>query len=80
MRGAATESGGRCAVCGSSDLVEHRPGEIERLDQVSFSFSFSPEHNRTFRVVRCRACTHLFWIRSPTPSRRSTTTSSTRST
>jgi 2-polyprenyl-3-methyl-5-hydroxy-6-metoxy-1,4-benzoquinol methylase len=56
----ATDSDDRCVVCGSPDLVERRPGEIDRLDQVSFSYSFSPEHNRTFRVVRCRRCTHMF--------------------
>ena len=50
----------RCVVCDSTEVEEIRPAEIERLDQVSFSYSFSPEHNRTFRVVRCRRCTHRF--------------------
>lgn len=60
MGSQATGPDGRCVICGSADLVVHRPGEIDRLEQVSFSYSFSPEHSRTFRVVRCRACTHLF--------------------
>src|SRR5437867_4305382 len=60
MESTATGSEGRCVVCGSTDLAEHRPAEIDRLEQVSFSYSFSPEHSRTFRVVRCRRCTHLF--------------------
>ncbi len=56
-----------CVICGSSDLEEVRPADIERLEDVSFSYSFRPEHTRTFRVVRCRACTHVFC--SPLPSR-----------
>ena len=55
----------RCVVCDSSEIEVVRPAEIERLDQVSFSYSFSPEHNRTFQVVRCRRCTHRFC--SPLP-------------
>lgn len=50
----------RCVVCGSSDLVEIHPAEIERIEDVAFSYSFSPEHARTFRLVRCRSCTHQF--------------------
>ncbi len=49
-----------CAVCEGADLEEVRPAEIERLDEVSFSYSFSPAHTQTFRVVRCRTCTHQF--------------------
>jgi predicted TPR repeat methyltransferase len=60
MGSTATASEIPCVVCGSTDLVERRPAEIDRLEQVSFSYTFSPEHNRTFRVVRCRRCTHLF--------------------
>jgi SAM-dependent methyltransferase len=56
-----------CVVCESSDLEEVRAAEIDRLDQVSFSYSFSPEHTKTFRVLRCRRCTHLFC--SPLPER-----------
>src|SRR5215471_10362316 len=55
-----------CVICGSSDLSEYRPAEITEISDVAFSYSFSPEHNRTFRVVRCRACTHLFCSPLPT--------------
>jgi SAM-dependent methyltransferase len=57
----------RCVICGSPEIEEYRPGEIGRLEEVSFSYSFSPEHSKTFRVVRCRRCTHLFC--SPLPER-----------
>jgi SAM-dependent methyltransferase len=56
-----------CVICGGSDLDEVRPADIERLDQVSFSYSFRPEHTRTFRVVRCASCTHVFC--APLPAR-----------
>jgi 2-polyprenyl-3-methyl-5-hydroxy-6-metoxy-1,4-benzoquinol methylase len=49
-----------CVICGGSETEEVRPAEIERLEEVSFSYSFRPEHTRTFRVVRCRTCTHMF--------------------
>ncbi len=49
-----------CVICGSPDLTERHPAEIERIEDVSFSYTFSPEHARTFRVVRCRSCTHEF--------------------
>ena len=52
-------------VCGSQSLVEHRPAEVQSLDEVSFNYSFAPRNNRTFRVVRCRDCSHLFC--SPLP-------------
>jgi SAM-dependent methyltransferase len=57
----------RCPICDSSDLREVWPAEIERLDEVSFSYSFSPEHTKTFRVVRCSGCTHRFC--APLPER-----------
>jgi SAM-dependent methyltransferase len=53
-------------VCNSPDLSEIRPAEIERLDQVSFSYSFSPANNKTFRVVRCARCSHAFCAPIPT--------------
>ena len=57
----------QCVICGASNIVEVRRAEIQRLDQVSFSYSFSPEHARTFRVVRCNNCTHMFC--APLPPR-----------
>jgi 2-polyprenyl-3-methyl-5-hydroxy-6-metoxy-1,4-benzoquinol methylase len=56
-----------CVICGGSALEEVRPAEIHRLEEVSFSYSFRPEHTRTFRIVRCPACTHMFC--SPLPAR-----------
>jgi 2-polyprenyl-3-methyl-5-hydroxy-6-metoxy-1,4-benzoquinol methylase len=55
-----------CTVCESSDLREVRAAEITRLEEVSFSYTFSPEHGKTFRVVRCRRCTHQFCEPLPT--------------
>ena len=63
----APAAGARCVVCGSPDLEERRPAEIEALDDVSFSYSFSPQHSKTFRIVRCRRCTHQFC--APLPER-----------
>lgn len=49
-----------CVICGSTKIVEVRPAEVHRLEDVSFSYSFSPQHTKTFRVVRCEGCTHVF--------------------
>ena len=49
-----------CAVCGSHDVEEWYPAEIHGLEAVSFRYTFSPDHTRTFRVVRCRTCSHAF--------------------
>jgi SAM-dependent methyltransferase len=62
-----TDTGARCVICDALDLEEVRPAEIDGLDDVSFSYSFSPQHSKTFRVVRCRACTHQFC--APLPGR-----------
>ena len=57
----------KCVICDSPNLEEVRPAEIERLEEVSFSYSFSPTNSKTFRVVRCKSCTHLFC--APLPAR-----------
>lgn len=49
-----------CPVCGTFDAVERYPADITGVDQVSFSYSFSPAHNKLFRVVQCKACTHVY--------------------
>lgn len=54
-----------CPVCGSHDVFEMHAAECERLEDVSFSYTFSPQNSRTFRVVRCRDCTHAYC--SPIP-------------
>lgn len=56
-----------CVICDSTNLTELRPAEIDQLEQVSFSYSFSPEHSKTFRVVRCNDCSHVFC--APLPAR-----------
>ena len=56
-----------CVICGGENLSQVRPAEIDRLEQVSFSYSFSPEHSKTFRVVRCDDCSHVFC--APLPER-----------
>ena len=28
----------------------------------AFDYAFSPAHNRTYRIVRCQTCTHVFSI------------------
>jgi 2-polyprenyl-3-methyl-5-hydroxy-6-metoxy-1,4-benzoquinol methylase len=54
-----------CPVCQSTDLRQWYPAGITRPEEVDFSYSFKPEHARTFRVVRCQSCTHAFC--SPVP-------------
>ena len=51
-----------CPVCAGTELVELYPAEIKGADEVSFSYSFSPAHNKLFRVVRCanKKCTHVY--------------------
>jgi len=55
-----------CVICSSSELEEVHPAEISRIEEVSFSYSFSPENCKTFRVVRCTRCSHVFC--APLPS------------
>ncbi len=47
-------------MCDSSDVSEISPSQITDVAQVSFSYMFKPEHQRTFRIVRCRRCSHVF--------------------
>lgn len=49
-----------CPVCGSGNLAEWYPADVESAADVSFSYTFSPEHRKTFRVVRCLECSHAF--------------------
>jgi SAM-dependent methyltransferase len=50
---------GRCLVCDSKNAVELYPSDIN-LKKLSFTYEFSPESQKTFRVVRCADCTHVF--------------------
>jgi 2-polyprenyl-3-methyl-5-hydroxy-6-metoxy-1,4-benzoquinol methylase len=54
-----------CPVCDSHDLRVWYPAEIEDPSEVSFSYTFSPHHSRTFQVLRCRGCTHAFCFPIP---------------
>jgi ubiquinone/menaquinone biosynthesis C-methylase UbiE len=50
-----------CPVCGSNDqrtLYDDTLGD----DLPPFDYAFSPEHMRTYRVVRCNSCSHAFCI------------------
>lgn len=50
-----------CPVCGSQDqrtLYDDNLGD----DLPPFDYDFSPEHMRTYRVVRCNTCSHAFCI------------------
>lgn len=54
-----------CPVCGSNEIRVWYPSQIRDVDQVSFSYTFRPQHTRTFQVVRCSSCTHAYC--SPVP-------------
>ncbi len=48
-----------CPICKSYDTYQMYPADVD-VNKLSFTYSFSPESNKTFRVVRCRNCTHVF--------------------
>lgn len=54
----------KCPICGLGKTTEMYPGNIN-LDKLTFSYAKTPESNKTFRVVRCHNCTHVFC--SPIP-------------
>ena len=54
----------RCPICKSQNTVELYPKNID-LRTLTFTYEFSEESQKTFRVVRCRSCTHAFC--SPLP-------------
>jgi ubiquinone/menaquinone biosynthesis C-methylase UbiE len=49
-----------CPVCQSTDVVRKYGGEITSGKDISFSYTFSPEHSKTLDVYSCNACTHKF--------------------
>jgi 2-polyprenyl-3-methyl-5-hydroxy-6-metoxy-1,4-benzoquinol methylase len=49
-----------CPVCKSHDVNEAYPPQITSGKDVSFSYTFSPEHSRTFAVFGCKKCGHKF--------------------
>jgi 2-polyprenyl-3-methyl-5-hydroxy-6-metoxy-1,4-benzoquinol methylase len=54
-----------CPVCDSAETQPWYPAQIQDAEQVSFSYTFSPGHNRTFQVLRCRVCTHAYCFPIP---------------
>ena len=53
-----------CPICKSLNTVELYPENID-LSQLTFTYEFTPESQKTFRVIKCRNCTHVFC--SPLP-------------
>lgn len=53
-----------CPICKSDNSKELYPGDVS-LNKLIFTYEFTPESQKTFRVVVCRDCTHVFC--SPLP-------------
>lgn len=50
-----------CPICGEKDRIAVLwPSEVPDVQNVSFSYTFAPEHTKTFQVNRCLSCTHRF--------------------
>lgn len=58
-----TESS-KCPVCRSQNNYQLYPADID-IQRLVFTYEFTPESQKTFRVVRCHNCTHVFC--SPIP-------------
>ena len=54
----------KCSLCGSTKIMEMYPSNID-LKKLSFTYVKTPDSNKTFRVLRCKKCTHVFC--SPIP-------------
>ncbi len=54
----------QCPVCNSNKTSEMYPADID-INKLMFTYAKTPQSNRTFRVVRCSYCTHVFC--SPIP-------------
>ena len=61
-----TDSTIECPVCGSTRTAVWYEPELTDVREVSFSYTFRPEHTRTFAVRRCSECSHAFC--APIPS------------
>lgn len=53
-----------CPICSSSDLKVLYDSTLGN-DFPEFGYNFTPSHNRMYRVVRCKKCTHTY--SSPRP-------------
>ena len=54
----------RCPICNSTDTFELHPENID-IRKLTFTYEFTPDSQKTFRVVRCRSCTHAFCSQLP---------------
>lgn len=54
----------KCPVCKSNKVFEWYPSNIE-LSKLSFTYTKTPDSNKTFRVVRCKNCSHAFCFPIP---------------
>jgi len=54
----------QCPICKSQNTFEWYPENID-IGKLTFTYEFTPESQKTFRVVACRRCTHAFC--SPLP-------------
>jgi len=54
----------KCPICKSSKTIQLYSSNIE-LSKLSFTYTKTPDSNKTFRVVRCNNCSHVFC--SPIP-------------
>lgn len=54
----------KCPVCMSKDTYELYPANAD-IKKIVFTYEFTPESQKTFRVVRCGNCSHVFC--SPIP-------------
>lgn len=54
----------KCPICKSQSTVELYPENLD-LRTLTFTYEFTPESQKTFRVVKCSNCTHVFC--SPLP-------------
>lgn len=49
----------KCPICKSKNTKELYPANIN-IAKLTFSYTRTPENNKTFRVVRCFNCSHVF--------------------
>lgn len=50
-----------CPVCGSKNQKTLYPDTLGD-DLPPFDYAFSPDHMRTYKIVKCRSCSHAFCI------------------
>lgn len=48
-----------CVICKSKDTKELYKSNAN-INRLSFTYEFSPNAKKTFRVVRCKSCSHVF--------------------